>query len=120
MYPILSLMKIYSQCRLVNNIMNIIDSNTFEIKLEYIQTDTLFLEDFYICHEFYFLYKDNKFYTSHLIKQNDTDEEILIYNESYEYSYVKLSPPTNLIEFLFSVHNSSVSDVSEQMNSIRI
>lgn len=120
MYPILSLMKIYDKCRLVTNKINTFDLNTFEIKLEYIQTDTLFFEDFYICHDFYFLYKDNKFYTSHTISQNDTDEVIIIESYSYVYNFQKLNPPTNTIEFLFSIHQSSVSDISDSLNSIKI
>lgn len=120
MYPILSLMEIHSQCRLVNNIINIIDTNTFEIKLKYIHIDTIFFEDFYIYHDLYFIYKDNKFYTSHTIKQYDNDNEFIINSYFYEYSYVKLYPPTNIIEFLFSVHNSSISDLSENFNSICI
>jgi hypothetical protein len=120
MYPILSLMEIHSQCRLINNIINIIDTNTFEIKLKYIHIDTLFFEDFYICHEFYFVYKDNKFNTYHTIKQHDNDDEFIINNYFHEYSYVKLNPPTNIIEFLFLVHNSSISDLSENFNSIWI
>jgi hypothetical protein len=122
MYPILSLNKLYNKCRLVTNEINTFDFNTIEIKLEYIQTDTLFFEDFYICHDFYFLYKDNKFYTSHTIKQNDTDEIIII--ESYSHAYInqiiQLSSQMNIIEFLFSIHQSSVSDISDSLNSIKI
>jgi hypothetical protein len=122
MYPILSLNKLYNKCRLVTNEINTFDLNTIEIKLEYIQTDTLFFEDFYICHDFYFLYKDNKFYTSHTIKQNDTDEIIII--ESYSHTYInqiiQLSSQMNIIEFLFSIHQSSVSDISDSLNSIKI
>ncbi len=122
MYPILSLMKIYDKCRLITNEINTFDLNTFEIKLEYIQTDTLFFEDFYICHEFYFLYKDNKFYTSHTIKQNDTDEIIIIesYSYTYEYQIIQLSSQMNIIEFLFSIHQSSVSDISDYLENIKI
>ncbi len=122
MYPILSLNKLYNKCRLVTNEINTFDLNTIEIKLEYIQTDTLFFEDFYICHDFYFLYKDNKFYTSHTIKQNDTYEIIII--ESYSHTYInqiiQLSSQMNIIEFLFSIHQSSVSDISDSLNSIKI
>ena len=100
MYPILSLNKLYNKCRLVTNEINTFDLNTIEIKLEYIQTDTLFFEDFYICHDFYFLYKDNK--------------------HTYINQIIQLSSQMNIIEFLFSIHQSSVSDISDSLNSIKI
>jgi len=120
MYPIISLIKIHDKHELIKNIINIIESDIFEIKLEYIQTDTLFFEDFYIYHEFYFLYKDNKFYTSHTINYNDSCEKSIIKTYSHEYSCIKLCPPTNIIEFLFVVHNSSISDLSIAFDSVKI
>jgi hypothetical protein len=118
-YPIEILIKTLNQLKLITNYVNIIDENTFEIKLEYIQINTLLYDDYYIYHEFEFLYKDYTFDTKYNIKCYDGIDEQLLHNHTYKYLNIKLDQPSsNIIEFLYSIHNTNLNSINLITNNL--
>jgi hypothetical protein len=131
-YPITYLEHIYKKSeKITNNIVHY-NSNEFSIKLEYIDNDGLFFEDYYIQHSFIFFFVIEKKYickSTHIISECDGIEKKLIKNNCYDYEFDTIPSiiyNTNNYneEFIINIHKEYMQyyndNIIDNFNKIKI